>query len=196
MATTTPVWTFASIFEALEKRLEAEPEGSQGEIARGSYFMSPRPRPKHGRVQVNLAAELRQRFGLKHGDERPDWLFVMEPEVRSEGAYSRLVPDIGGWRRSTTGWPDMNVTPVTLIPDWVGEILSPTTEAFDRGEKLGAYGAMGVGWVWLVDVDQGRVETYVNVRGQMQKGPAFSSVDTITGDPFGATPLPAANLFD
>lgn len=194
--TTTASATFASIFETLEKRLEAEPEGIQGEIARGKYLMSPRPRPKHGRVQVSLAAELRQRFGLRHGDEQPDWLFVMEPEVRSEGAYSRLVPDIGGWRRSTTGWPDMNVTPVTLIPDWVGEILSPTTEAFDRGEKLGAYGAMGVGWVWLVDVDQGRVETYLNVRGQMQKGPAFSSLDTITGDPFGATPLPAANLFE
>lgn len=196
MATTTPVWTFTSIFEALEKRLEAEPEGTQGEIARGTYVMSPRPRPKHGRVQGNLFAELRQRLGMRQGSELPAWLFVIEPEIRSEGAFSRLVPDIAGWRRSTTGWPDMNVTPVTHIPDWVGEVLSPTTEAFDRGDKLQAYGSMGVGWVWLVDVDQGRVETYVNVRGQMQKGPAFSPMDTITGDPFGATPLPAARLFE
>jgi Uma2 family endonuclease len=196
MATTTTVWTFASVFEALEKRLEAEPEGMQGEIARGRYFMSPRPRPKHGSVQVKLAAALHQRFGVFRGSDRPDWVLVMEPEIRSEGAFSRLVPDIAGWRRSTTGWPDMNVTPVTLIPDWACEILSPTTEAFDRSDKLRAYGLMGVGWVWLVDVDQGRVETYVNVRGQMQKGPAFSSQDTITGDPFGATPLPAASLFE
>jgi Uma2 family endonuclease len=196
MATTTTVWTFTSVFGALEKRLEGEPEGTQGEIARGAYFMSPRPRPKHGRAQGNLFAELRERFGMRQGSEPPEWLFVVEPEVRSEGAFSRLVPDVAGWRRSTTGWPDMNVTPVTLIPDWVGEILSPTTEAFDRGEKLGAYGAMGVGWVWLVEVDQGRVETYVNVRGQMQKGPTFSSLETITGDPFGPTPLPAAQLFE
>ncbi len=193
--TTTVLATFAAIFEALEKRLQAEPEGVQGEIARGKYFMSPRPRPKHGQVQVNLAAELRQRFGLRRGDEQPDWLFVIEPEIRSEGAFSRLVPDLAGWRRSTTGWPDMNVTPVTLMPDWVGEILSPATETFDRGEKLGAYGSMGVGWVWLVDADHGRVETYVNVRGQMKAGPAFSSSDSITGDPFGPTPLPAERLF-
>ena len=195
--TTVTVPTFASIFETLEKRLEAEPEDVQGEIARGAYFMSPRPRPKHGRVQGNLFAELRGCFGMRHGSEPPECLFVVEPEIRSEAAFSRLVPDIAGWRRSTTGWPEMNTTPVTLMPDWVGEVLSPTTEALDRGEKLRAYGSMGVGWVWLVDTDDGgRVETYLNVRGQMQKGPAFSPLDTITGDPFGPAPLPVARIFE
>jgi Uma2 family endonuclease len=195
MATIT-VATFASIFETLEKRLEAEPEGVQGEIARGRYFMSPRPRPSHGQVQGNVFAELRERFGTSQRGEAPDWMFVIEPEIRSEATFSRLVPDVAGWRRSSSGWPDRKVTPVTLIPEWVAEILSPTTEAFDRGDKLGAYGSMGVGWVWLVDPDQGCLETYFNVRGQMQKGPAFFAQDTIAGDPFGSTPLPADRLFE
>lgn len=55
----------------------------------------------------------------------------------------------------------------------------------DRGEKLGAYGSMGVGWVWLVDCDRRRVETFVNARGQMLGGAVFSGAEAISGEPFG-----------
>jgi Uma2 family endonuclease len=70
-----------------------------------------------------------------------DWMFVIEPEIRSLEAFSRLVPDLAGWPRSTTGWPDLDATPVSLIPDWVAEIVSPATESFDRGPKKDAFAA-------------------------------------------------------
>lgn len=172
-------------FRDLEARLEKEPEHLQGEIARGAYLMSPRPRPRHGGAQGNLFSELRERFGKRRGSEPPDWLFVALPELRSERTFSRLVPDVAGWRRSTTGWPDLDRTPVELVPDWVAEVLSSSTEAIDRGEKLGAYGSMGVGWVWLVDCDRPRVETFVNARGQMLGDAVFSGAEAISGEPFG-----------
>ena len=87
-------------FHELKKRLEREPESAQGEIARGVYKMTPRPRVVHGEVQGNLFAALRLRFG---------------------------------WGEGITA------------PEWVAEVLSPTTERFDRREKMGAWGAMGVG---------------------------------------------------
>jgi len=44
---------------------------------------------------------------------------------------------------------------------------------------------MGVGWVWLVDCDRRRVETFVNTRGHMLSGAVFTSDQTIGGEPFG-----------
>lgn len=182
-------------FFELEKRLEREPESVRAEIARGVYLMTPRPRVVHGGVQGNVFAALRVRFGWGEGIAAPEWLFVVEPEVRSEENLSRLVPDLAAWRRSTTGWPDLNATPVALVPEWVAEILSPTTERFDRREKMGAWGAMGVAYAWLVDVDRRRVETFANVRGAMVAGTVLEADAELAAEPFGALGLAVARLF-
>ncbi len=88
-------------FLELEKRLEREPASAQGEIARGVYMTTPRPGAAHGGVQANIAAALRLRFGWGEGIAAPEWLFVVEPEIRSEENLSRLVPTSprGGARR-------------------------------------------------------------------------------------------------
>src|SRR5687767_8648661 len=102
MVTVAPV-SLLGPFQEMEARLEKEPETVQAEIALGTYLMSPRPRAKHGSVQGKLFAALDSRFGVRRGPEPPDWLFVIEPEIRSEKNYSRLAPDVAGWRRSTSG---------------------------------------------------------------------------------------------
>jgi Uma2 family endonuclease len=157
-AQTTP--SLIELFRRMEAQLELEPETVQGEIASGVHLMSPRPRGRHGASLGNLFAELRARFGVSEGGVPPDWLFIIEPEIRSERTFSRLVPDVAGWRRSTSGWPDLDTTPIVLIPEWVAEMLSPATEASDRAEKAPAYGAMGVGWLWLLDADKRTIETF------------------------------------
>jgi Uma2 family endonuclease len=40
---------------------------------------------------------------------------------------------------------------ITLAPDWVCEVLSPATEALDRGKKLRIYAREGVAHAWLLD---------------------------------------------
>lgn len=40
---------------------------------------------------------------------------------------------------------------LTLAPDWLCEVPSPSTEKVDRTKKLKIYGREGVGHVWLVD---------------------------------------------
>ena len=40
---------------------------------------------------------------------------------------------------------------IALAPDWVCEILSRSTEAVDRGEKVPIYAREGVAHVWLID---------------------------------------------
>ena len=131
----------AAYFFEMEKLVEAQPDSVVAEIARGVYAMSPRPRVRHGAAQGELFAALRRPEGMTDTGAQAEWMFVIEPEIRSLETFSRLVPDLAGWPRSTTGWPDLDATPVSLIPDWVAEIVSPATESFDRGPKKDAFAA-------------------------------------------------------
>ncbi|MGH9317397.1 MAG: Uma2 family endonuclease, partial [Thermoanaerobaculia bacterium] len=182
-------------FRAMEALVEAQPEGVQAEIARGVYMMSPRPSVKHGHTQIRLASLLDEQLGRREPPEVSDWFFLVEPEIRSEAALSRLIPDVAGWRRSTGGWPNPEENPIALAPEWVAEVLSPNTEDFDRGPKKDAYGWMGVGWLWLIDVERRRIETFANQRGRMVAGPTLSSADSLGIEPFSSFAVSADAIF-
>lgn len=181
----------AADFRLLENRLEAEPEGITGEIARGVYANSSRPAVRYLVPQGRLASF------LYHPSDRAsesEWLVLVMPELRSERNFSRLVPDLAGWRRSTSGWPGRDESLITLMPDWIAEVLSPSTASFDRNEKVPAYGAMGVGWLWLVDPDGKSIETFENVRGQMVARDVVTA-GTVTSQPFPSAEMLLASLF-
>lgn len=58
------------------------------------------------------------------------WVLLPEPELHLSG--EALVPDMAGWRRERM--PEMPLVPAfTLVPDWVCEVRSPSTEALNRG---------------------------------------------------------------
>ena len=38
-----------------------------------------------------------------------------------------------------------------MAPDWICEVLSPGTQAFDRADKMDVYAREGVRHAWLVD---------------------------------------------
>jgi Uma2 family endonuclease len=48
-----------------------------------------------------------------------------------------------------------------LVPDWVCEILSPSTTRDDRVVKMPLYAREGVAHIWLIDPDQKTLEVYV-----------------------------------
>ena len=70
-----------------------------------------------------------------------------------------LSPDIAGWKRE-----NLAVLPrtafIAIRPDWVCEILSPSTARHDRNAKARIYHEAGVTWRWLVDPDARTVEAY------------------------------------
>jgi Uma2 family endonuclease len=68
-----------------------------------------------------------------------------------------LVPDLAGWRRERM--PAVRNEPYfTLSPDWVCEVLSPSTEKTDRADKLPIYARERVHHVWLVNPLQRTLE--------------------------------------
>lgn len=81
------------------------------------------------------------------------------------------------------------------MPEGVAEVPSPSTSAFDREHKSGAYGAMGISWLWLLDPDRLTVEVFENVRGQMVLQSTWNDTQTIAAEPFAATPIPVRSLF-
>ncbi len=60
------------------------------------------------------------------------------------------MPDLAGWRRERM--PELpDATAFELAPDWICEVLSPSTAATDRAEKVPIYARERVSHVWLVD---------------------------------------------
>ena len=85
------------------------------------------------------------------------WWILFEPELHL--GEDVLVPDLGGWRRERM--PDVpDAAAAELAPDWVCEVLSPSTERLDRAKKMQAYGRKGVDHLWLINPRTRTLEAY------------------------------------
>jgi Uma2 family endonuclease len=125
----------------------AAPKHVIAEIIDGVLRTQARPASLHARAASRLGAELGGPFD--RGRDGPGgWILLGEPELHLHGDV--LVPDLAGWRR--TRMPELpDAAAFELPPDWVCEILSPSTVATDRAEKLPIYARERVGYVWLID---------------------------------------------
>jgi len=125
----------------------ALPENVVGEIVDGELHVSPRPAPPHAVAASALGEELGPPF--KRGQGGPGgWIILDEPEIHL--ANDVVVPDLAGWRRHRM--PERPTTPyATVAPDWVCEVLSPSTARLDRTQKLWIYGRERVPHVWFID---------------------------------------------
>jgi Uma2 family endonuclease len=123
------------------------PEHKVAEIVDGVLHLSPRPASRHFAAASALGEELGPPF--KRGRGGPGgWIIADEPELHLGSDI--LVPDLAGWRRERLPkWPDAAY--VTLAPDWICEVLSPSTSRLDRADKLPVYAREQVRHAWLVD---------------------------------------------
>lgn len=123
------------------------PDNFVAEMFDGELYASPRPAFPHTHAASVLEIDIGGPF--HRGRNGPGgWVIVHEPELHFDNDV--LVPDLAGWRRERL--PRLPVDPyLTLAPDWVCEVLSPSTEALDRGKKLRIYSRERVAYAWLVD---------------------------------------------
>ncbi len=126
----------------------AAPPHMIAEVIDGELRLQPRPAKAHAAAASALSEELGPPF--KRGRGGPGgWLLLYEPELHLGGDI--LVPDLAGWRRQRMPALVDDVPYFTLAPDWVCEILSPSTAKQDRIEKLPVYAREQVAYAWLVD---------------------------------------------
>ncbi|AKT41765.1 Uma2 family endonuclease [Chondromyces crocatus] len=126
--------------------LEAAPAQNLTEFIAGTRH----PFPRHTPAQAHTASRLGRRLGPFDDDPGGPggWVLLDTPELHL--GQSVLVPDLAGWRIARM--PRLpRKAHFTLAPDWIAEVLSPSTTAHDRAAKMPVYAAAGVPWVWLID---------------------------------------------
>jgi Uma2 family endonuclease len=123
------------------------PPNMVAELIRGALHLQPRPAMPHARAASSLGIEIGNPFDRGRGGPGGWWL-LDEPELHF--GEDVLVPDLAGWRRER-----MPTIPkaawVELAPDWVCEVLSPSTRRIDLTDKRRLYAAAGVAHLWFVD---------------------------------------------
>lgn len=168
------------------------PDHIVGEIVDGELFASPRPASRHGLISSCLGVELGGRFGRSRGGDPGGWWIVDEPETHI--ADQVMVPDLAGWRRERMPvFPDAPY--FDLVPDWICEVLSPGTAAFDRIRKLPHYARAGVRHAWLIDPAPKTLEIFRLVAGVWTLASAFEGNDTVRAEPFDAIDLDLAAVW-
>jgi Uma2 family endonuclease len=129
----------------------AAPKHMVAEVLFGVLYTFPRPAAKHTRATSNLGYKLGPAFDDGSGGPG-GWIILDEPELHfgSKDEEDILVPDLAGWRRQRM--PEVpDVVFFTLATDWACEVLSDSTRAIDRSEKMTIYARERVSHLWFVD---------------------------------------------
>jgi Uma2 family endonuclease len=178
---------------SLYARLEALPENLVGEIINGCLHAQPRPAGPHALAASRLGADLERPYGRGRGGPG-GWWIIDEPEVHFVQDQVVAVPDIGGWRKQR-----MPMVPrghrFEVVPDWLCEILSPTTAAFDRTEKMPVYAQYGVRHLWLLDPAARTLEVFEIRDARWTLHAAFKGNERISAPPFQEVSITLSDLW-
>jgi Uma2 family endonuclease len=127
------------------------PDHLVAQIIDGELITLPRPAIGHACASSFLGADLVGFFGRRPGAPGGPggWWILAEPELHL--GPDILVPDLAGWRRERVPALSPETPYLAVSPDWVCEILSPSTIRIDRIRKLAIYARERVGHAWLLD---------------------------------------------
>jgi len=104
------------------------------------------------------------------------------------------VPDVVGWL--VERMPELPRTrPIQVIPDWICEVLSPSSKRRDRITKVDLYLESGVPFYWILDVEERTLEAYAAKEGSWSRLGAWTDDATPRVPPFDAIELDVGGLF-
>ncbi len=167
------------------------PENVTGEIIDGELLATPRPSFDHAHAESILGAELVPPFRLGRGGPG-GWVILVEPEIWL-GEHV-LVPDLAGWKRERLAgllkeeWRSVS-------PDWVCEIVSPSTARTDKVRKMPIYAQYGVPYLWLVDPATRTLDIFKLESGRWSLIESFAESDRVRAEPFQEIEIELGNLW-
>jgi Uma2 family endonuclease len=177
--------------EATYEDLCRIPEHMTGEIINGELIVSPRPAWRHIEAASALGAELTPPY--RFGRSGPGgWVILNEPEIHF--GKNVIVPDLGGWKRDR-----LSMAPgehrFTVPPDWVCEVLSPSTARTDRIKKMRIYPDHGVQYAWIVDPILKTLEVFKLEAGNWVIRGLHEEDEKVRAEPFVEVEIDLTNLW-
>jgi Uma2 family endonuclease len=170
---------------ALERQSEIRSEYLDGEIAAMTGGS-----PNHSLIIGNLHAELRQ--ALKSG---PCRVFPGDLRIRIPATNLYNYPDIVVVCGDVL--PDETDRDAILNPVVIVEVLSPTTESYDRGKKFESYQTLeSLKEYVLVAQDRPRVEHYLRQDGHVWLYTDVSGLDHSVSFASLGCAVPLAEIYD
>ena len=169
----------------------AVPENFVAEMFDGELYATPRPAMPHAHAASVLGFELGGPFHRgRHGPG--GWWILVEPELHF--GKDVLVPDLAGWRREKLA--TLPTLPYfTQAPDWICEVLSPSTESLDRVKKLRIYARVGVEHAWLVNPVLQTLEVFTLASGRWTLVATHEGSTFVRAEPFDAIELELGALW-
>ena len=171
--------------------LLAVPDHLVAEIVAGVLYTNPRPASPHAHAASTLGMDVGSAFHRGRGGPG-GWWILDEPELHL--GLDILVPDLAGWRRERmpavpdTAW-------FSLGPDWICEVVSPSTGRLDRTAKLPVYAREGVACAWLIDPLQRTLEVFSLRDGRWVLAATHAGDEHIRAVPFEAVELELGALW-
>jgi Uma2 family endonuclease len=174
--------------------LLALPEDARAEIIGGQVVTAPSPLPTHGRTQLTLGRFIGGPYDQDDGHGGPGgWWIFAEVDIQLS-PHDVVRPDLCGFRRARLTSPG-HTRPLTVVPDWVCEILSPSTTKHDRVTKRALYAKSGIPHYWIVDTEARVLEAFKLVDGQWMITGSYGDEDNARIEPFEEIELPVGRLF-
>lgn len=173
--------------------LLALPSDLRAEVLGGQMVTLPAPRPRHANVQGALRRFIGGPFHDDDGFGGPGGWWIFLEVALMLGRHDIVRPDLSGWRRERLAQPDSR--PLTVVPDWVCEIASPSTASRDRVLKRRLYAKAGVGHYWIVDPVARSLEALELKDGKWLESGVYGEEDLARIPPFELVELPVGRLF-
>ena len=179
---------------SLYELLLALPENMVGEIINAELHTQPRPAGPHASATSLLGMDIGSAYQRGRGGPG-GWWIIDEPEIHFVRDTEVLVPDIAGWRRERMPSLPQDHR-FEVVPDWVGEVLSPSTQRKDRIVKMKVYAHYGVAYLWLIDPVARILETYSLDNGRWMVTGLYQNLDEVSAAPFDAIVIALADLWE
>lgn len=122
------------------------------------------------------------------------WRVLVEPEIHFVRDREICVPDLAGWRRERLPKLPQDQR-FEIVPDWICEILSPSTESKDRQIKMPIYAHYGIRFAWLIDPLKQTVEAFMPSGVDWTPLVIRQGTESAALPPFEAVPLDLAGLW-
>jgi len=164
-------------------------DGKRYELVRGEVHVTPAPATRHQFTVQNLAVSLGSHVIKNNLGE----VLTAPLDVRL-GKDTALQPDLIFVCNARAGIIQENW--IEGAPDFVVEVLSPSTAGYDRATKLLIYAEAGVPNVWFLD-PQIKTAEVLKLQGKKYFVDAILAGDQVlTSDLFPGWQLPLRDLFD